>query len=96
MELEVGEVVNATAEYIGEDKDNYKNVTMTVAITRSNCDHKESDVICDKTVVETDEEPTCEESGMGHTICTKAFRNRFFISGVGSWRPTLYPGTLSL
>ena len=71
MELEVGEVVNATAEYIGEDKDNYKNVTMTVAITRSNCDHKESDVICDKTVVETDEEPTCEESGMGHTICTK-------------------------
>ena len=33
---------------------NYKNVTITIAITRSACDHKESeDVICDNTIVET-------------------------------------------
>ena len=44
-ELKAGEKVEAIAEYTGKDKENYKNLTVTIAITRSTCDHEESDVI---------------------------------------------------
>ena len=37
--LEVGKTVSAVAVYAGADKGNYENETVTVAITRSACDH---------------------------------------------------------
>ena len=39
-ELTAGVEVEATAEYIGEDKDNYISTTMKVVITRSTCEHR--------------------------------------------------------
>ncbi|MGN0414182.1 MAG: YDG domain-containing protein [Agathobacter sp.] len=43
-ELEVGKAVMATAVYTGADKDNYKNVTVSVSITKSVCDHNHTEV----------------------------------------------------
>lgn len=42
--LEIGVPATATAVYTGADKDNYKNITSTVIITRSNCDHENTEV----------------------------------------------------
>lgn len=54
--LEVEKPIEATAIYIGEDKDNYKNVTVLVNIIRSDCEHKNTE---QKNIVSA----TCEKEG---------------------------------
>lgn len=62
-ELEVGVSVNATAVYTGADKGNYENETVVVAITRSDCEHTNTEVRNKKTA-------TCEHTGYtGDTYC---------------------------
>ena len=42
--LETGVPVTATAVYTGADRDNYRNVTVSVAITRADCDHEHTEI----------------------------------------------------
>ena len=61
--LEIGVPATATAVYTGADRDNYKNVTCTVIITRSNCDHE-------NTEVRNEVAATCLQKGYsGDTYC---------------------------
>lgn len=39
-----GVAVKANAVYTGADKGNYENVSVTITITRSSCDHKNTEV----------------------------------------------------
>ena len=55
-ELTDGVAVTATAVYTGADKGNYENVSVTITITRSSCDHKNTEVRDKKEV-------TCTEDG---------------------------------
>ena len=58
--------VSATAEYIGADKANYINTTVSVSITRSACDHIAGDIL----YTGNDENaPTCTKDGKGHIEC---------------------------
>ena len=66
--LTVDEEVKATAEYIGEDKGNYVNESVTVSITRSTCEHVPSDILYDGV---GESAPTCTVDGIGHRKCTK-------------------------
>ena len=59
--------VSATAEYIGADKANYINTTVTVSITRSACDHIAGDVLY---TGNGEQAPTCTTDGLGHRECT--------------------------
>ncbi len=43
--LEVGAEVSTVAVYTGEDKGSYVKETVTVAVTRSSCDHTAGDVL---------------------------------------------------
>lgn len=62
--LETEQTIEATAEYIGADKDNYKNLTVTVEVTRSNCNH-------DNTELRNTVDATCQHKGYtGDTYCT--------------------------
>lgn len=62
--LEVGVEVTATAEYTGADKGNYKNLTAVVKITRSDCNHDNTEL---RDVVTA----TCQQKGYtGDTYCT--------------------------
>lgn len=54
--LEVEKPIEATAIYIGGDKDNYKNITVLVNIIRSDCEHKNTE---QKNIVSA----TCEKEG---------------------------------
>ena len=67
--LEVGKPISATAVYTGADKGNYENETVTVAITRSACDHVTGDEILYTGTGE--KAPACTENGLGHRECTK-------------------------
>ncbi len=61
--LETGVPVIATAVYNGEDRENYKNVSVAVAITRSECDHK-------NTELRNAAAATCQKKGYsGDTYC---------------------------
>ena len=60
--------VSATAEYIGADKTNYINTTVTVSITRSACDHIAGDILYTDTR-NGEKAPTCTEDGKGHIEC---------------------------
>ncbi|MDE6902764.1 MAG: hypothetical protein K2P22_08485, partial [Lachnospiraceae bacterium] len=61
--LEIGVPVTAMAVYNGEDKENYKNVSVAVAITRSECDHK-------NTELRNAAAATCQKKGYsGDTYC---------------------------
>ncbi|MBE6752636.1 MAG: hypothetical protein E7556_08950, partial [Ruminococcaceae bacterium] len=61
--LEVGKTTNATAIYTGADKGNYENESVTVAITRSKCEHS-------KTELRNAKAATCTEGGYtGDTYC---------------------------
>lgn len=61
--LEISVPATATAVYTGADKDNYKNVTCTVIITRSNCDHENIEI---RNAVSA----TCQQKGYsGDTYC---------------------------
>ncbi|MCR5700717.1 MAG: InlB B-repeat-containing protein, partial [Lachnospiraceae bacterium] len=63
-ELIVGEGVTATANYIGEDKDNYETVNAEVVITRAACTHDGEKQI--KNVVQA----SCNNDGYtGDTYC---------------------------
>ncbi len=61
--LESGVPAQATAVYIGADKDNYKNVTRDVTITRADCRHENTEL---RNVVSA----SCQEKGYsGDTFC---------------------------
>ena len=63
--LTAGGKVTAVAEYIGEDKGNYKNISVEVTITRAACEE-------DTAILYTgtgEKAPTCIETGIGHTEC---------------------------
>ena len=65
---ELTTTVLATAEYIGADKANYINTTVTVSITRSACDHIAGDILYTDTR-NGEKAPTCTEDGKGHIEC---------------------------
>lgn len=66
--LEVDKPVIATAVYVGEDKDNYKNISVSITITRAACDHVAGDILY---TGEGEKAPTCTEAGLGHRECSK-------------------------
>lgn len=66
--LEVGTVIDAVAVYMGTDKGNYEKEMVTVAITRTSCDHVAGDILY---TGEGEKAPTCTENGLGHRECTK-------------------------
>ena len=66
--LEVGVPVSAVAVYNGVDSDYYENVTVTVTVTRSACDHTEGEILYTGA---GESAPTCTKAGLGHTVCTK-------------------------
>lgn len=66
--LEVGKPVSAVAVYAGADKGNYEKETVTVAITRSACDHVAGEILYTGA---GEKAPTCTEDGLGHRECTK-------------------------
>ena len=66
--LEVGKPVSAVAVYAGADKGNYENETVTVAITRSACDHVAGEILYTGA---GEKAPACTEDGLGHRECTK-------------------------
>ena len=66
--LEVGKTVSAVAVYAGADKGNYENETVTVAITRSACDHVAGEILYTGA---GEKAPACTEDGLGHRECTK-------------------------
>lgn len=63
-ELTDGVAVTATAVYTGADKGNYENVSVTITITRSSCDHKNTEVRDKKEV-------TCTEDGYNGDVYCK-------------------------
>lgn len=63
-ELTDGVAVTATAVYTGVDKGNYENVSVTITITRSSCDHKNTEVRDKKEV-------TCTEDGYSGDVYCK-------------------------
>ena len=67
--IPVEKPVSATAEYIGADKANYINTTVTVSITRSACNHIAGDILYTDTG-NGENAPTCTEDGTGHIECT--------------------------
>ncbi len=68
MELEVGVVKNATAEYTGADKGNYQNEQVKVQVTRSACEHIASEVLYTGS---GERAPTCTVDGLGHKECMR-------------------------
>lgn len=67
-DLETGVSVNAVAVYIGADKGSYEKETVTVAITRSACDHAAGDILYTGA---GERAPACTEDGLGHRECGK-------------------------
>lgn len=77
--LEIGEEITVTAEYTGEDKENYQETTMEIKVVRSDCEHNESEEIVDT-------KPTCTTLGSGHTecdICGEAVQEEITIPSTG-------------
>lgn len=71
------EPITAIAVY--EDSENYKNFRVSIAITRSSCEHIESGLVVDV-------EPTCTENGYGHTtcsLCNEILRTNILIDAIG-------------
>lgn len=63
-DLKFGILFTATAVYIGEDKENYRNVTAAVGITRAECEHENKEL---RDAVAA----SCTEDGYtGDTFCT--------------------------
>ena len=59
-----GVAVTATAVYTGADKGNYETESVSITITRSECDHKHTEI-------RNQQEATCKEAGYtGDTYCT--------------------------
>lgn len=64
-ELPVGIAVSANSVYSGSDKGNYENETVTVAVTRQECDHTSGN-----REIRGDKAATCTEEGYnGDTYC---------------------------
>lgn len=66
--LEPDTSVTAEAVYIGADQGNYMNESVTVAITRSSCEHTAGEILYTGS---GEKLPTCTEAGLGHRECTK-------------------------
>lgn len=63
--LEDGKAVTATANYVGSDAGNYKNESVEITLTRSECDHP-------KTELKNAKPATCKETGYTEdTYCVK-------------------------
>ncbi len=63
MALEVDIPVTSRAVYVNADKNNYKNISVTITVTRSNCEHE-------KTSVKNAVKPGCVTMGYtGDTYC---------------------------
>ena len=63
--LEDGKAVTATANYVGSDAGNYKNESVEITLTRSECDHP-------KPELKNAKPATCKETGYtGDTYCVK-------------------------
>lgn len=63
--LEDGKAVTATANYVGSDAGNYKNESVEITLTRSECDHP-------KTELKNAKPATCKETGYTRdTYCVK-------------------------
>ena len=61
--LEDGVAVTATAVYTGADKGNYETESVSITITRSECDHRHTEI-------RNQREATCKEAGYtGDTYC---------------------------
>lgn len=65
--LVIGVPVTAVAVYTGADKGNYENETVTITLTRSDCDHVAGEILYTR---EGEKAPTCTESGLGHRECS--------------------------
>ena len=62
--LELGEEIQASAEYCGDDKDDYKTTSVMVTVVKTDCNHSETK--------KEDKAATCVEPGYtGREICTK-------------------------
>ncbi|MDD6071645.1 MAG: alpha-amylase family glycosyl hydrolase [Clostridiales bacterium] len=65
MELKLGEEIQATVEYYGSDKDDYKTISVEVTVFQTDCNHE-------GTIKTEDKKATCVENGYtGRKICTK-------------------------
>ena len=63
LTLTIGKFTNATAEYVAEDKDNYKTTTVSIDVSRLACNHT-------NTELRNAKEPTTTEKGYtGDTYC---------------------------
>ncbi|MDE7424499.1 MAG: hypothetical protein K2N51_12570, partial [Lachnospiraceae bacterium] len=67
-DLEVETAIDAVAVYIGADTGNYEKEEVTVAITRTSCDHVAGEILYTGT---GEKAPNCTENGLGHRECTK-------------------------
>lgn len=87
--LEDGKAVTATANYVGSDAGNYKNESVEITLTRSECDHP-------KTELKNAKPATCKETGYtGDTYCVKC--EELVVSGTeiplgkqSGWQGNLY------
>lgn len=93
--------VSATAEYIGADKANYINTTVSVSITRSACDHIAGDILYTDTG-NGEKAPTCTEDGKGHIecrICTETIESGIVVKAAhkfsSEWTIDVAPTTTS-
>ncbi|MBQ7066670.1 MAG: leucine-rich repeat protein [Lachnospiraceae bacterium] len=66
--LPLEEEVRVTATYNGADKGNYVTESIEITLIRKDCAHEESDI---RYTSEGEKAPTCTETGIGHTECTK-------------------------
>ncbi len=66
--LEAGKTISAVAVYTGADQGSYENETVTVAITKSACDHAAGPVLYTGA---GEKAPACTEDGLGHRECTR-------------------------
>lgn len=64
--LAIGVPVTAVAVYTGADKGNYEKETVTITLTRSDCDHTAGEILYTR---DGEKAPTCTESGLGHREC---------------------------
>lgn len=64
--IKAGGSVEATAVYVGDDKENYDNTELKITIYRAAC--SEGKTV--KYTLKGDKAPTCTKAGTGHTECS--------------------------
>ena len=82
-ELPMGEAMEFTAYYTGEDADAYEIIEVVVIITRGKCNHKAGEILYDG---DGENAPTCTEKGLGHkecTICGSVIKENISVKALG-------------